>query len=154
VFRPPGVIVLEREREPTVVDVQYRLEAYATLRRRDFAWDTGRRVCRMISILRAAVRRAKYHRLPACSSHQPASFLCAGHPESSSSSKNANQPSSTFDTGWKPMLLYAVAFRLGIRGDASAGGFPYTPNTIPTPKSAFLSYLCFLLFKKIFAPFC
>jgi hypothetical protein len=36
VFRALGVIVLEQEREPTVVDARYRLEAYATLRRRDF----------------------------------------------------------------------------------------------------------------------
>jgi hypothetical protein len=41
VFRPPGVIVLEQAREPTVVDVRYRLEAYATLRRRDFELGYG-----------------------------------------------------------------------------------------------------------------
>ena len=35
-FRRSGVIVLEQERESTVVDARYRLEAYATLRRRDF----------------------------------------------------------------------------------------------------------------------
>ena len=31
-----GVLVRESEREPTVADARYRLEAYATLRRRDF----------------------------------------------------------------------------------------------------------------------
>jgi hypothetical protein len=38
--------------------------------------------------------------------------LRPGPPESSSN-RNTNQPSSTFDTGWKPMLLYAVAIRPG-----------------------------------------
>jgi hypothetical protein len=45
--------------EPTVVDLRYRLEAYATLRRRDFDLGTRRRVCRMILIPHAPVRRAK-----------------------------------------------------------------------------------------------
>jgi hypothetical protein len=35
VSRRSGAIVLEPQREPTVVDARYRLEARATLRRRD-----------------------------------------------------------------------------------------------------------------------
>jgi hypothetical protein len=44
VSRRSGLIVLEQEREPTgaVVDARYRLEAYATLRRRDSTWGTRR----------------------------------------------------------------------------------------------------------------
>jgi hypothetical protein len=44
-------------------------------------WGTRRRVCSMISILRAPVRRVKYHRLPACS-ESPTSFafFCPGDP--------------------------------------------------------------------------
>jgi hypothetical protein len=46
--RRSGTIVFKPKREPTVVDARYRLEAYATLRRRDFELGTSRRVCRMI----------------------------------------------------------------------------------------------------------
>src|ERR1700734_2917823 len=51
----------------------------------------------------------------------PLRFLCPGRAESSSSRKNANQPLSTFDTGWKPMLLYSVAISTWVREDGSAG---------------------------------
>ena len=61
VFRRSGIIV----REPTVVDARYRLEAYASLRRRDLTWVQGG-VRRMISIPRSPIRRTK-HRLLAIS---------------------------------------------------------------------------------------
>jgi hypothetical protein len=45
VFRRSGTIVLGQEREATVGDARYRLEAYATLRRHDF--DLGYEEARM-----------------------------------------------------------------------------------------------------------
>src|SRR6202044_1934003 len=44
VSRPSGVVVLESEREPTVGNARYRLEAYATLRLRDSMWAQGARL--------------------------------------------------------------------------------------------------------------
>jgi hypothetical protein len=47
---------------------------------------------------------------------RPGRFLSPDYPEPSSSNQNANQPSSTLDTGWEPMLLYAVAIWRWVRG--------------------------------------
>jgi hypothetical protein len=57
------------------------------------------------------------------SSHQPASLFVSRRSGVILLEQEREQPSSTFDTGWKPVLLYAVAVRSGYEEARLQGNF-------------------------------
>jgi hypothetical protein len=103
------VSISSRFNKSPLVDAGHRLEAYATLRRR-----LAHAGCvRIVLGQRSTVRNATYNRLPACFLFAPIACIRKVPFRVTSTTR----PSWTSDTGWKPMVLYAITFcTLGVSG--------------------------------------